>query len=565
VLLLATAGLAINNWLVAREKRRADENLIQAHKAVKEYLFRVTENPQLNSADFFDLRKELLTSAILFYREFVRQHQADPELEAERAAAYAELATLRLELGELEGALAEVREAEAIFAQLASSKPQQSTFRRGLDEAMNSQGLILEKQGQYGPAEAAFQEALGILDQLATANPQVPEYLESLATTASNLGDLLNDLNRPGPAEEVLHRSIQVREELLAASPEKRDVRAHLAQSWINLGALETRRRRTSDAETAFKSALEIMGALPDRTAKERQVEARAWNNLGMIYGSSQRLDDAEKAARKALAIKGELAERFPSVPQLRLELARSWSNLGNVLAKNKRPQDAQEAYEQSITIYERLQANSDAPQYAIELAGTYVNLGRQIGDSGQLEASLPVLTKSIEVLEPVVRREPQLVKARESLCFAYWNRATTLAGLQRFPQSVSDWDRAIELDDGHNIVLLRMKRASTLLNVRDHVRAATDAQAIADSTAATGEELFQAACVFAYCVRFAEKDSPLVESYGQRAVTTLRRATAKGFRKAALLKSSEDLEALRSRADFRKLIAELEAAKEKS
>jgi tetratricopeptide (TPR) repeat protein len=404
-----------------------------------------------------------------------------------------------------------------------------------------------------------------MLDRLATEHPQAPEYRESLARTAGNLGDLLKDLNQPEASDAALRRSIKLREELLAAHREKRDVRASLAQSWVNLGALEVTRHREPQAEAAFKSALDVLGAVPDPTAKERQIEAQAWNNLGVIYQSGRRRDDAEKASRKALAIKDELADRFPSVPQYRLELARSWSNLGNVLTAGKRPKDAREAYEKSIAIYERLRANSNAPQYAIELAGTYLNLGRLIGDNGRLEESLPVLAKSIEALEPVVRKEPQLVKARESLCFAYWIRATTLSGLQRFPQAVSDWGRAIELDDGKNAVLLRIKRASTLLNLKDHVRAADDAQAIAESAAATGQQLFQAASVFAYCVRFAGKDSPEAESYARRAVATLRKAADKGFRDAARLKSSDDLEPLRSREDFQKLIAELGASGQKS
>jgi tetratricopeptide (TPR) repeat protein len=349
--------------------------------------------------------------------------------------------------------------------------------------------------------------------------------------------------------------------ELLTAHPEQRDLRASLAQSWLNLGDLEMRRRRLPEAEAAFMSALELSEKVSNPTVSERQHEAQAWNNLGMVYRSSHRMDDAEKAARHALAIKEELADRFPSVPQFRLELARSWSNLGVILSDTTQFKEAQEAYQRSIAIYERLTANSNAPTYAIELAGTYVNLGRLIGDNGQLEQSLAVLTKSIEILEPVVRKDPELVKARESLCFAYWNRATTLAGLKRFPQSVADWDRAIELDDGQNAVLLRTKRASTLLNLKDHVRAAADAQAIVESTASTGEELFQAASVFAWCMRLADDDSPEVESYADRAIAALRKAAASGLDNAARLESSTDLEPLRSREEFRKLIAELEAS----
>jgi serine/threonine protein kinase/tetratricopeptide (TPR) repeat protein len=574
-LVLAVAGLVVNNWLVAREKRqkedalkdaiaekkRADENLIQARKAVKEYLFRITENPQLNSADFTDLRKELITSAIPFYREFVRQRQADPELEAERAEAYAELATLRLDLGELNEALADVQVSETIFTQLTESSPELRDFRRRQAEAKNTRGVILERQGHAGPAEAAFQEAFRMLDRLVEEDPKTSEYRESLARVASNLGDLQKDMNQMVASDAMLRRAIQLREELMGAHPEKREYKAQLAQSWINLGALERMRRRNPETESAFKTAISILSGLPDPQVKERIVEAQAWNNLGVIYQSGNRMEDAEKASRKSLIIKEELADRFPSVPQRRLELARSWSNLGIVLTRSKRPKEAQEAYEKSIAIYDRLRANSTVPQYAIELAGTCVNLGRLIGDIGQLEESLPWFAKSIEILDPAVRKEPKLVKARESLSFAFWNRATTLSGLKRFPEAVADWDRAIEFSDVRNVARLRIKRASTLLNLTDHVRAAADAQAILESAAATGEELFQAASVFAYCSRFAEKDKKVADTYAERAVATLRKASTKGFRDAKRLKASDDLEVLRSREDFQKLIAELEAA----
>src|SRR5262249_1051531 len=147
------------------------------------------------------------------------------------------------------------------------------------------------------------------------------------------------------------------------------------------------------------------------------------------------------------------------------------------LLFESKRPKDTREAYEKAVAIYERLQASSNAPQHAINLAGAYCNLGILIGDDGQgndgqLEESLPGLTKSIDILDLAVRKEPKFGQARVSLCNAYWSRATMLAGLKRFPQAVSDWDRAIELDDGRNAVLLRMKRASTLLDLKDHVRA---------------------------------------------------------------------------------------------
>src|SRR5262249_38600798 len=98
VVLLGVVGLAINNWMVTREKgqkelaleravrekERADQNLARARQAVKEYLLKTSDSPLLKSADFQNLRKELLETALPFYQEFARQQQDDPDLEAER-------------------------------------------------------------------------------------------------------------------------------------------------------------------------------------------------------------------------------------------------------------------------------------------------------------------------------------------------------------------------------------------------------------------------------------------------------------------------------------------------
>ena len=48
------------------------------------------------------------------------------------------------------------------------------------------------------------------------------------------------------------------------------------------------------------------------------------------------------------------------------------------------------------------------------------------------------------------------------------------------------------------------------------------------------------------------------------RAMAWLRQAIAAGYKKVAMLKQDSDLDALRDRADFRKVIADLEAQAEK-
>src|SRR5262249_52471220 len=61
-------------------RRLADANFARARAAVEKFLTLVTDHPKLKPGDFYELRKELLDSALPFYEEFVRQKQDDPGL-----------------------------------------------------------------------------------------------------------------------------------------------------------------------------------------------------------------------------------------------------------------------------------------------------------------------------------------------------------------------------------------------------------------------------------------------------------------------------------------------------
>jgi eukaryotic-like serine/threonine-protein kinase len=582
VVLLAIVGLAVSNWTVTREKdekeialtrvfqekERADKNLARARRAVQQYLLKTSDSPHLKSSDLHSLRKELLETAIPFYQEFVRQDQDDPELEAERGRAYQDLSLLRRELGDQEQGLGELAEAEKIFQRLTKKFQDKPSYPHDLAGTLLSRGVLLNELGRFDQAEQTFRKALDILEPLASKHSTAPEYRATLARTSSDLGDLLREVGRSTEAEIMLRRAITLREELVKERPGTLDLRDELAKSWINLGAVLRAQQRLGPAEEAFQKALEVLDPttlekLPGGSPlplKYQQVRAHAFNNLGIVRRKMGHLADAEKANRYALAIKEKLADTFPSIPQYRQELARSHNNLGTIVSELGNEPDARAAYEKAVQIYERLVADFPGmPFYAVELAGTYKNLGQLIGDSGKLEESLPWHTKAVEILERSYRQDPRFVKARESLCLAHWSRAMSLCGLSRFQEALEDWNRAIELDDGRYQNTLRLKRASNHLNLKDHVRATADAQVVTESVRAAADDLYGAACVYALSVRFVSDDAPRAESYSARAVLLLRQALAKGFKDREHLNKDADLDPLRTREDFQKLMNELE------
>jgi tetratricopeptide (TPR) repeat protein len=582
-MLLTVVGLAVNNRLILREKEekesalahvvkekeRADRNLSRAREAVKEYLLRTSENPLLTSADFQGLRKQLLETAIPFYEEFVRQDQENPDLELERGRAFEDLGFLREGIGDQERALADYEEAKDIFRRLAASYPDSSVYRLRLAEAFNGKGGVLRDLGRLDAAEGEFREGINVMDRLLNERPGASASLESLARLQGNLGLLFKDSGRLPQAESMLREAVATREKLLAQNPDSLPLRGQLAHSWNNLGSLFRALRRAKEAEGAFEKVLEILdpeavkritGGSPE-PAKYQHQRGMAWNNLGIMRNAAGRLDDAEQALRQALAIKERLADTFSSVPQYRQELAASFNNLGTVLTALNRLDEGQTAYQKAIHLYERLAADSQGgTPYVVELAGSYSNMGRMVGDQGQLEQSLPWLTKSIEVLERALSRDERVTKVRESLCIASWTRAMTLAGLGRYSQALADWDRALEMDDGGYQGQLRLRRASNLLQLGDHVRAVADAAALAESPARTAEDLYNVACIYALASRLTSGEGSRSSTYAENAVESLRQAMARGYRDLAHLQKDPDLEGLRSREDFQQFVKDLAA-----
>jgi hypothetical protein len=107
-----------------------------------------------------------------------------------------------------------------------------------------------------------------------------------------------------------------------------------------------------------------------------------------------------------------------------------------------------------------------------------------------------------------------------------------------------------------------------TLVDLGDHAAAAEAAAQLVQAAVDQQVDAYNAACMLARCVPLAERDTELPEArrqeraktYADRAIATLRQAVHNGFRDVAHMKKDSDLDPLRSRPVFQRLLAELEA-----
>jgi serine/threonine protein kinase/Flp pilus assembly protein TadD len=598
-------------------KERAEANFKLANEAVEKYLGTVTEDPDLKRADFHRLRKKLLESAIPFFQKIAEQKSDDPKVEARRGHAHGRLGQVRQELGEYEAAVLGFEESQAIFARLHVEFPNELSYRHFLAMSLNSLGHNLAQLGERGRAEPVLRQALGISEKLAADVPDDPEYRHRVAMNHGQLGMLLNDLGRLVDAEAALRQAVATGEEVAREFPRDSEYRYELAGSHNNLGALLISLGRMSDAHEAHLEAFRILeklvaefpaepkfrhslagshynlGILLDDLGKSDESEAHyrqaikldgqlvrefptvpeyrqdlavSHTNLGLLMRDLARWEDAESSFREALPILESLVTDFPKVPGYRLSLAETYGRLGTTLSSQGKQSQAEDALRQAVARYERLNADfPGVPGYLVNLGGSYCNSGNMFRDGGQSEAALDWFKKAITTLEPVLAQEPRLTIAREFLRNSHWSRALALDDLGRRTEATRDWERALELDDGANGATFRLRILRNKRDAAGCLAAAAEFEAL-NPGGTVG--MYEAACNRAVCAAAILEDpktpaadaTRLAREQADLAMAWLRKTIDAGYHNAVLVKHDTNLDALREREDFKKLLAELEA-----
>jgi tetratricopeptide (TPR) repeat protein len=196
--------------------------------------------------------------------------------------------------------------------------------------------------------------------------------------------------------------------------------------------------------------------------------------------------------------------------------------------------------------------------------------MGRWLVNNGDPNEALGWFDKAQAALEGALRRDKGDVSARRFLWVTHWQRADALLKLDRFTESLQEWDRALELGSTEKERSnTRASRAYALARMGKYEQAAPVAEAFARSTSASDFVPYRAACVLSLASA-AGRDAnqpeaerqELAERYAAGAVALLRRLQSQGYFKnrgnVADLEKDKDLDSLRRRPDFQQLLAEV-------
>jgi serine/threonine-protein kinase len=482
-------------------------------------------------------------------------------------------------------ALAAYERARALWRAVADAHPAVTQFQSDLAGAHTRIGWLLSQTGRPAEALAEFEKARVIRQALAEANPTVAQFQGDLANSHLNAGNVLGQTGQPAEALAAFDKARAIWQVLAEANPTVTDFQSALAASHYSIGWMVSQTGKPAEALAEFEKARMIRQALADANpavAQYRSDLAASHYSIGWILSHTGKPAEALAAYERARAISASLTTTNPAVTGFQSGLADTDVVLGNLLRLVGRTPEAVAAYERARAVYESLaKANPDAPQFRHGVGITQNNLGEVFRVTGHPAEAMAAFEQALAINEALVRANPTVTRFRRSVAFNLTNigRLLLQAGKPAEARAAFEKARAVRqalADANPSVTTYRSELADSLARVgvlRQREGQPSEAVALFRQAVAILERLptltpddhYGLACYHALLAGVsAAAGSGLSAVEGRaeadQAMDVLRRAVAVGYRDVAELRTDTDLDALRPREDFQRLVQELQS-----
>jgi tetratricopeptide (TPR) repeat protein len=589
MLALLIMGTAVSTWQAVRAtraKRQTSAALsqvttaqTQTREALDTLMDDVVETMFTKQPELDETQRAFLRKVVGFCEVFTQQSGEMAEARLFRAKGYFKVALLRALLGEHHEAVAGYRQAEVLLEALAGEFPEVPDYRHKLARTLGNLGIELAKLGEEGMAETALRQGIALRTKLADDSPHEIQYRLDLANNDNDLG-FLKELQQKYPEAEAAYRqALDLKEKLVAEAGALPKYHLELGRTLVNMGQLLRKQGKYAESEKAHRQALNAQEAHLDNvhaTARDRQLLANTYQGLGIALAEQKKEDEAETAFRRALEQRQRLSDEFPGVLEYRQELANEFFDLGYLLTRQGKNAQAEEPYRQALGLREKIVARAGtARRYRQALAESYHNLAHVLRVTRRPAEAESAWRHAIDIWKQLLVDAPQVADCQDGLARTLRDLAMLHNEHRRFDAALVLLEQArphlqaalatrpknLELRQAQRDHLLAL--AQSRLGLADHVQLATVADELAGSGYDTANDSYAAAGLLSRCITLAGKDAGLADTrrrklardYAGRALALLRHAVERGFDDAARLKQDPDLEPLRAREEFQKLL----------
>lgn len=542
----ANADLAAKNHELADEQAKVQARFELAQKAIALFHTGVSEDMLLKNPQFKEMRTNLLKEAADFYADLEKLLAGQTDARSRKALAegYFQLAELTFKIGSRPEALALHRRALAIRRELAAAFPTDVEARLDVMRSLWKMGAVSGTMSDYAEALAAYQEGRDLAEWLVAECP-TDAVRFVLALIYDRIGWELRSTGKPMDALEAHGKALAIMQNLSVANPANTEFQFQLAILHNNIGHALRGTGKSAEALAEHGKVLAIVRKLAEDNPTNTQFQmhlAGSYNNIGLVLSQMGKPAEALAAQIEALAIRQRLVDAHPAVTEFQNDLGWCHDQIGILLLQTGKPSEALVAHDKALAIMQNLAiANPANTEVQKDLACSRCYVGRVLARLQRFPEAFTSLDAGLVLHRKLAEGDPENTNYRSSMACSYAYRGGARVRSGQTAGAAADLRRAVEL----------WARVPTLDT--SHISAY-------DSRF----ELARALALLAGLEKDAKSGVTTAEAatFADLAVSSLRGAMNAGLNWPNELKDP-DFDAVRGRADFQKLLAEVEGKAE--
>ncbi len=364
---LARGQEAAQRALAQKAQHLAEANFAKACQAVDESFTRISESRLLAVPGMQPLRRELLSSALGFYEDFVRDHGDDPAVRAGLAFAWLRVGTIRRELGEEPSAQEAYGRAQALFLPLVQANPADPELSDGLAQA-------LSRLGRQDAAIAIWQRLVV---------PGQPRFQRDLALAYDSSAIL--EQSDPVKQLDLYQKSLSIRERLVTLDPDDPIAHRDLGDTLNNIAAVLHGMGQLEQALALYQRAVEQLEIAFARAPNDWQTGrslSRTLSDGAKKEAMLGHLDESWKLHRRCIELSQTIAQDNPSVPSLQSAVVEAFRAYIFDLNEHGLNHEVREAVREASDWIERLPRQGAERLFDLACAGRVLHMVRRAGRS---------------------------------------------------------------------------------------------------------------------------------------------------------------------------------------
>jgi tetratricopeptide (TPR) repeat protein len=508
------------------------------------------------------------TEAVAIYERLHAKHPDDRNISYELGETYYYLGRVMSTPARATQAEAELQKARELMQPVVDALPDDRDRPPMLARAYQSLSAVQRMLKKPDEAFASLQAAARVLEPVALDPGAPSEHQGTLVWIYLELAALHRSNGQLVPAAELAQKAYTLRKQLYLANPTSNLHPPVIVQAVFQLADLLIALKKLDEATAALQDAARLFeqaALASDRASANLRWAAQIYLRMATVERSAHRLNRAAEFAQKALELYKKLCVPGDTTQLYVPQLAGAALQLADVLREQSKPAEAEACLRQARAFcVQETPAALLAVARIDALRSTLIGAGNsQLSAEEESERSR-LQDQALASLEKYVTQSystaPLPLKGDTYL--------KVLQGRAEFQKLVTDLDAKAQAQQE---LRKQYDRAKQLVTKGDHTAAVDAAKGVAESKQASYTMIYNAACIYAQACTAARKDATLsfadqdklASQYGDRALELLRQAVERGYKSkanVAHMRVDTDLDSLRNREDFQKLMQELEA-----